>query len=163
MTYVIPFEKRPIIIGQGFNTGSHKNWQEDKEDFTYSIDFLLPEGTKIIASRKGTVTKVRSKGNKNYSGKNLEKGEEAYKKWMNEIEIKHNDDTYASYCHLQKNGCFVKVGDKINQKQKIGLSGNTGWSSQPHLDFTVFKKNINGYKIKSIKIKFEDYNKSLEV
>lgn len=153
--YLIPLKKRQIKIGQGFNEGSHKKWKEDKEDFTYSIDFLLPIGTKIIASRGGKVIKVKVDGKKNYSGNNSKKGGTAYKKWMNYIEIKHKDNTYASYSHLKYKGSFVKVGDKVKQGQIIGLSGNTGWSSKPHLDFCVFKKNFKGYKIRTIKFNFK--------
>ncbi len=159
--YIIPFNKRPIKIGQGFNQGSHKDWVEDSEDMTYSIDFLLPVGTELIASKGGQVTKVKADGKKNYSGKNLVRGEEAYKNHMNEIEIKHSDGTYASYSHLKNKGVFVKIGDKVKQGQVIGLSGNTGWSSKPHLDFNVFKKNYKGRKIKTIKFKFKDYSGKL--
>lgn len=129
---------------------------------TYSVDFELPEGTVLIASRAGEITKVKDTGDKNYSGKNFKKGEEAYKKHMNEIEIKHRDGTYASYAHLKYKGTFVKIGEKVKQGQKIGLSGNTGWSSDPHLDFSVFKKDYQNRKIKTIKFKFKDYNLSLE-
>jgi murein DD-endopeptidase MepM/ murein hydrolase activator NlpD len=162
MTYIVPFKKRPIKIGQGFHGKSHRKWPEDKENFSYSIDFLLPIGTKILASRAGIVTKVKKDGNQNYSGKDLKKGEIAYRKHMNEIEIKHSDGTYAAYAHLKNKGALVKVGDKVKQGQKIGLSGNTGWSSAPHLDFTAFRKNVGNFKIKSIKIKFEDYKGKLE-
>jgi murein DD-endopeptidase MepM/ murein hydrolase activator NlpD len=160
--YIIPFKKRPIRVGQGFNEGSHVDWLEDKEDMTYSVDFLLPEGTELLASRGGEVTKVKKNGTKSYAGKDSVKGEKAYKKHMNEIEIKHNDGTFASYSHLKNKGVFVNVGDKVKQGQVIGLSGNTGWSSEPHLDFCVFKKNYKNRKIKTIKFAFEDYNKSLE-
>ncbi len=156
MTYIIPFKKRPVRIGQRFNQGSHKKWEEDKEDFTYSIDFLLSEGTEIIASRSGIITKIKSNGKENYSGKDMKKGEEAYKKHMNEIEIEHDDGTFASYSHLKYNGAKVKVGQRTEQGQVIGLSGNTGWSSSPHLDFSVYRKNYKGWKIKSVKFEFED-------
>jgi len=162
MSYIIPFKKRPVKIGQGFNGTSHKDWKEDKEDMTYSVDFLLPEGTEIMASRKGKITKVKYDGKKNYSGKDVIKGEEAYKNHMNEIEIKHTDKIYTSYSHLKHKGSFVKVGDKVKQGQVIGLSGNTGWSSTPHLDFSVFRKNHKNRKVKTIKFKFRDYKKSLE-
>jgi murein DD-endopeptidase MepM/ murein hydrolase activator NlpD len=162
MKYIIPFKLRPIKIGQGFHGKSHRDWPEDKENFSYSIDFLLPEGTEIIASREGIVTKVKIDGEKNYNGKDSKIGEIAYQEWMNEIEIKHSDRTFASYCHLKNRGSFVKVGDKVKKGKIIGLSGNTGWSSEPHLDFSVIKKNFKGYKIKSTKIKFEDYDEPLE-
>jgi murein DD-endopeptidase MepM/ murein hydrolase activator NlpD len=162
MNNIIPFKKRPVKIGQGFHGKTHKIWQEDKEDFSFSLDFILPEGTKIIASREGIVTKVKVNGKLNYSGKDPKKGEEAYRDHMNEIEIKHPDETFASYAHLKYKGSFVKKGDKVKQGQKIGLSGNTGWSSKPHLDFTIFRKKFKGYKIKSLKINFEDYKGELE-
>ena len=85
----------------------------------------------------------------------MKKGEIAYKKDMNEIEIKHSDGTYASYSHLKYKGAFVRKGARVKRGQLIGLSGNTGWSSKPHLDFCVFKKNIKGYKIKTIKFKIK--------
>lgn len=162
MSYRIPFKKRPVKIGQGFHGTSHRDWPEDKEDMTYSVDFELPVGTDLIASRGGEITKVKTSGKKNYSGKNIKKGDEAYKKEMNEIEIRHSDGTYASYAHLKHKGSFVKVGEKIKQGQKIGLSGNTGWSSDPHLDFSVFRKNYKSRKIKTIKFKFKDYPFPLE-
>ena len=59
MSYIIPFKKRPVKIGQGFKQGSHKKWAEDKEDFSYSLDFILPTGTKIIASKAGKVIKIK--------------------------------------------------------------------------------------------------------
>ena len=113
MSYIIPFKKRPIKIGQGFNVGSHRDWAEDQEDMTYSVDFLLPEGTELIASREGKVTKVKDIGKKNYAGKDPAKGEEAYKKHMNEIEIKHSDGTYASYAHLKNKGSFLLFIDGV--------------------------------------------------
>jgi len=128
MKYIIPFKKRPIKIGQSFNEGSQEDWPEDSEDMTYSIDFLLPEG------------------------------KEAYKNHTNEIEIKHGDGTYASYSHPKHKGSFVKVGEKVKQGQKIGLSGNTGWSPAPHLDFSVFRKNYKNRKIKTIKFSFKHHD-----
>jgi len=162
--YIIPFEKRPIKIGQGFNNkeGSHRKWFKNKADMSYSIDFYLPEGTKIIASRGGIVVAVRVEGKKNYSGENIKKGQIACDKWMNEIGIKHSDGTYADYAHVKYKGAFVKVGDKVKQGQVIGLSGNTGWSSESHLDFSVFKRNIGNFRIKTIKINFKDYDSPLE-
>jgi murein DD-endopeptidase MepM/ murein hydrolase activator NlpD len=161
INFILPFKRRPVLIGHGFGEGSHKRWEEDLEDTTYSIDFLVPEKTKVISSSDGVVTKVKQNGHRNYSGKDLKKGEVAYKNWMNEIEIINNDGSFVSYSHLFPNGVFVKVGDKIKQGQLIGLSGNTGWSSEPHLDFCVFKK-LKKWKVKTIKIKFKDYKHNLE-
>ena len=160
--YTVPFKKRPIHIGQGFKGPTHRVWKEDKEDLVYSIDFLLPVGTPILAARSGKITRINTRNGKNYKGKDPKKGELAHRKWMNEIEILHGDGSYASYCHLKNAKPAVRPNQRVEQGQLIGFSGNTGWSSKPHLDFTVFRKNFKGYKIKSIKFKFKDCNKSLQ-
>jgi murein DD-endopeptidase MepM/ murein hydrolase activator NlpD len=162
--YIIPFRERPVRIGQGFNSkkGSHRDWPEDSEDMTYSVDFLLSEGTEIIASREGTVVFVKDDGTKNYSGKDSAKGDDAYKNRMNHIEVKHGDGTYASYSHLQHKSSIVKIGQKVKQGQVIAKSGNTGWSTEPHLDFNVYRKNYKGRKIKTIIFRFSDYKQSLQ-
>ena len=41
----------------------------------------------------------------------------------------------VSYCHLDR--VAVKQGDVVNAGQKLGVSGNTGNSTGPHLHLTV--------------------------
>ncbi len=162
MTYIIPFKKRPIIVGQGFNGVSHKDWPEDNQDWTYSVDFILPEETELIASHSGVVVALKIDGKENYSGEDIKKGQIACEKWMNELVMEHSDGTYAAYAHLKHKSSFVKVGDKVKQGQVIGLSGNTGWSSEPHLHFSVFRVNYKGRRNKTIEFKFKDYSGTLE-
>ncbi len=73
MSYIIPFKKRPVKIGQGFHGFSHKDWSEESADWSYSVDFDLPEGTELIASRGGIVVAVNVNGKGNYSGKDVKK------------------------------------------------------------------------------------------
>ena len=56
----------------------------------------------------------------------------------NYIEIKHKEGISSFYAHLNK--INVKKGDRVNQRQEIGKSGNTGIGTGPHLHFGV-KKN----------------------
>lgn len=44
---------------------------------------------------------------------------------------------YAFYAHLQPGSVRVKVGDKVTRGQVLGLVGNTGNSSEPHLHFHI--------------------------
>ena len=54
----------------------------------------------------------------------------------------------AVYAHLQPGGVLVRTGQRVRRGQPIGLSGNTGFSSGPHLHFVV---QVNrGMRLESI-------------
>ena len=55
------------------------------------------------------------------------------------IILKHNDGTFTRYNHFSQ--IFVKKGEKVKKRSLIGLSGNTGVSQSPHLDFKVYCNN----------------------
>jgi murein DD-endopeptidase MepM/ murein hydrolase activator NlpD len=63
--------------------------------------------------------------------------------------IKHADGTFADYHHLKSGSALVKLGDQVKVGQPIGLSGNTGYSTKPHLHFAVFQA-IDGKKVRSL-------------
>ncbi len=48
---------------------------------------------------------------------------------------------YAFYAHLQPGSLRVKVGDKVHRGQVLGLLGNSGNSSEPHLHFHICNAN----------------------
>lgn len=142
--YIIPYkagEKYPLEQGYG---GKFSHYMKGK---THALDFVMDEGTAVCAARGGVVIDVKDNSNK--GGKTMK-----YQDYANYIIIYHEDGTMANYLHLQKNGSKVKVGDKVEAGQVIGLSGNTGWSSGPHLHFQVytFDEELN---VKSIPTKFK--------
>jgi murein DD-endopeptidase MepM/ murein hydrolase activator NlpD len=49
----------------------------------------------------------------------------------------HTDGSMALYAHLAENGALVHPGQHVETGQRIGLSGNTGYSTAPHLHFAV--------------------------
>ncbi|MGI8467166.1 MAG: peptidoglycan DD-metalloendopeptidase family protein [Pyrinomonadaceae bacterium] len=55
----------------------------------------------------------------------------------NIVVIKHAENEYSLFAHLKQNSIRVRVGDKVKQGQIIGLCGNSGNSSEPHLHFQV--------------------------
>jgi murein DD-endopeptidase MepM/ murein hydrolase activator NlpD len=48
---------------------------------------------------------------------------------------------YAFYAHMQPVSVRVKVGDKVKRGQVLGLLGNSGNSSEPHLHFHICNAN----------------------
>jgi murein DD-endopeptidase MepM/ murein hydrolase activator NlpD len=84
-----------------------------------AIDIGLPEGNSVVASDTGTVT---------WAGWNVYG-------YGNLVVINHGNGYETYYAHLS--GINVFPGQVVNQGQVIGLSGNTGRSSGPHLHFEI--------------------------
>ena len=53
----------------------------------------------------------------------------------NTVEIRHDDGTVGLYMHLNRG--TVSVGDRVAQGDAIGRTGNSGWSTGPHLHVQV--------------------------
>jgi murein DD-endopeptidase MepM/ murein hydrolase activator NlpD len=92
------------------------------------IDIMVPQGTPVYAMASGTIT-VRRTGGK--YDKNT-----AYSDSTNTgrcVSILTDDNIYITYMHLSKIEDNVQVGSKVVAGQKIGESGHTGASYNPHL------------------------------
>jgi murein DD-endopeptidase MepM/ murein hydrolase activator NlpD len=57
----------------------------------------------------------------------------------NAVRFIHDDGTGAGYAHMQE--LWVRPGQQVQQGEAIGLSGNTGHSSGPHLHLTAFDRS----------------------
>src|ERR1700693_1455317 len=55
----------------------------------------------------------------------------------NHVIIDMGNGLYAFYAHMQPGSLRVKVGEKVKTGQVLGLLGNTGNSSEPHLHFDI--------------------------
>ena len=55
----------------------------------------------------------------------------------NLVRILHDDGTWAEYAHLNRSTIRVRPGDVVERGEYIADSGNTGFSSGPHLHFVV--------------------------
>ena len=115
-------------------------------DSRHAIDIAMPVGTDIVAARGGTVIDVASD---NYRGGfDIERAGAA----ANFVRVLHDDGTFAVYVHLNLNSVRVRPGDRISAGEYIADSGNTGFSSGPHLHFAV-QRNA-GMKIESVPVVF---------
>lgn len=124
-SYYLPYkESKAHFVTQGYN-GSFSHQGQ------FALDFVMPEGTAIHASREGTVYDVIEE----YEG-NCEIKEECYSNY-NYITIEHIDGSLSHYGHIKKDGACVYPGQYIERGDIIGYSGNVGFSTGPHLHFEI--------------------------
>ena len=116
-------------------------------DSVYAVDFALPVGTDIFAAREGIVFSVE---NSNYRG-GLDTSRPGAR--ANVVQILHDDGTYAVYAHLSRSSIRVRPGDQVQRGEYIAESGNTGFSTGPHLHFAVLRNT--GMQIESVPVVFE--------
>lgn len=125
--YQAPLRQRAVRIDQGYDGQfSHTDIQN-----RYAVDFAAPVGTPVLAARDGVVMQVQSDFER--AGLNRER----YAGRANFIRIAHDDGTMALYAHLKTEGVLARVGQRVRAGQQIGLSGNTGFTTGPHLHFVV--------------------------
>jgi len=116
-------------------------------DSVYAVDISMPVGTDILAARDGVVFDVAAD---NYrGGLNLSRDGQA----ANIIRILHDDGTFSLYAHLNWNSIRVKPGDRVRAGEYIADSGNTGFTSGPHLHFSVQKNS--GLTVESLPVVFK--------
>ncbi|WP_416775804.1 murein DD-endopeptidase MepM [Xenorhabdus budapestensis] len=80
------------------------------------VDFAMPVGTPVLAVGDGEVIVAKFDGAAGYF-----------------IAIRHGRQYTTRYMHMRK--LLVKPGQKVKRGERIGLSGNTGRSTGPHLHF----------------------------
>lgn len=98
--------------------GTKRVYNNSLKSFHSGIDFKAEIGSNIIASNSGIVKLAK---NRFYSG--------------NSIIIDHGQGVYTCYFHLSK--FLVKENDIVKKGQLIGLSGDTGRITGPHLHFAT--------------------------
>ena len=89
-------------------------------------------GQKIVAPADGVVTYIVDGVQDNVPG-------EMNRMYVpgNLIILKHADGEYSLFAHFKQNSIRVRVGDKVTTGQTIGMCGNSGNSSEPHLHFQI--------------------------
>jgi murein DD-endopeptidase MepM/ murein hydrolase activator NlpD len=85
------------------------------------MDFKADTGTPVLSGAAGVVT--RTDWNTGANG--------------NCVEVRYRDGTVAKYLHLSQTG--VRPGERVEQGAVLGLVGNTGRSTAPHLHYELAK------------------------
>ena len=116
---------QPVLNKNLMRMASGYGWRIDpiyhSRRFHAGMDFTAPIGTDIYATGNGTV-----------SGAGWEQG------YGNCVQIDHGYGYVTLYAHM--NAIKVRVGQKLKRGDVIGMIGNTGKSTGPHLHYEVHYK-----------------------
>lgn len=127
------FGKLRYFVSQGCDEAFSHNGNRAN-----ATDFSMPEGAHVAAARGGVVFEVEE---------HFDKGgeDEALVDAANVVQILHEDGSISMYAHLQKDGALVDEGDHVIAGDVIGLAGNTGFSTGPHLHFERYIAGEDGF------------------
>ncbi|MFF2480363.1 peptidoglycan DD-metalloendopeptidase family protein [Paenibacillus sp. NPDC058071] len=149
LTYELPFKGEWYVFWGGENVLANYHYEYEqqryaydliqvKDGYSYSGDSTKNEsyyafGQEIFAPRAGTVVRVVNdiEDNEPVGKMNPEHPE------GNVVVIDHGDGEYSFLAHMKKDSVVVKVGDKVEEGDLLGLCGNSGNTSEPHIHFQV--------------------------
>ncbi|HVO83343.1 MAG TPA: M23 family metallopeptidase [Syntrophobacteria bacterium] len=113
---IVPVDSETYCFSSGF--GWRQSPFTGQREFHSGLDISDSEGTPIIAPANGVVLEA---GSSKYMGRYLK--------------LDHGRGCTTSYSHLSRFN--VKPGDKVKRGQVLGLMGNTGNSSGPHVHYRI--------------------------
>jgi len=123
------------IITQGPH-GSYSHLGRMEHAFDLSVDI----GTPVYAMRSGKVLKIEDRF------PDTGGGEENFQKF-NYVLIEHTKEYRSAYLHLEQGfqaRTGIKLGDRVQAGQLISYSGNSGWSTGPHLHIEIHHAAAKG-------------------
>ncbi len=140
--YRLPYadaESYPIIQGYGSRL-SHRGTEY------YTVDFGMPVGTPVHAARDGVVALAED-------SHDVGCWREECGRLANFIVVLHTDGTTGEYFHLRRGSVQVRLGQRVARGELLAFSGNTGYTTVPHLHFGVYRTERGG-ETQSLAVRF---------
>jgi len=145
----LPFEGEWLVYWGGSNVLLNYHYEHEsqryaydfvqaKDGYTYNGDPANNEsyyafGKPVLAPAEGIVVAVINDIDDNAPVGVMNEKEPA----GNLVVIDHGGNEYSFLAHLKKGSVTKKPGDKVKRGEEIGLLGNSGNSSEPHLHYQV--------------------------
>jgi len=152
--YRLPFEGAWTVANGGPERGQSHSWSILNQRYAYDfnvtgadrlsyqgrgekLEEFLAFGRPIVAPADGRVLRARD-GVPDHA-----KPGTGWIDWRagdprgNHVLIQHDRGEYSLLAHLQRGSVSVRPGDAVRSGQRLGLCGNSGHTTQPHLHFHV--------------------------
>jgi murein DD-endopeptidase MepM/ murein hydrolase activator NlpD len=129
----------PVIQGYGARL-SHRGAEQ------FTVDFGMPIDTPVHAAREGVVVLLED-------SHDIGCWREEGGRLANFVVLLHSDGTTGEYFHLQRGSVRVELGEHVRRGELLALSGNTGYTTAPHLHFGVYRTSSDG-RTQSVAVRF---------
>ena len=113
-----PLQTAVWRVSDGY--GTRQDPFTGEERFHQGVDLACAEGTAVLAVREGVATAARRSDSYGVC-----------------LQLLHPDGTMTVYAHLRTDSARVSVGQSVQVGEMIAESGNSGYSTAPHLHFAV--------------------------
>lgn len=141
--YVYESQRYAFDLVQVQHNKTYKeNPLKNENYYAFNQEILAPADGKVVKIINGIEDNVPGEMNPNIPEGNC-------------VIIEHKHKEYSMLAHLKQNSIQVQEGETVTAGQLIGLCGNSGNSSEPHLHFQVMD-TVDFTKGKSIRIRFND-------
>lgn len=143
---IMPVANKDLTrVASGYGMRLHPIYKTYK--MHHGMDFTAPIGTDIYCTGDGVVKKV----------------DHSRRGFGNHVIIDHGYGYETIYAHMSK--INVRTGQKVKRGDLLGLVGNSGTSTGPHLHYEVHK---NGHKINPVNFYYndlspEEFEKMIEI
>lgn len=141
---------QPVLNKDLARMASGFGWRIDPiyhtQRFHKGMDFVAPTGTEIFATGDGTISRA-----------GWEQG------YGNCVKINHGFGYETLYAHMSK--IKVRIGQRVKRGDVIGLVGNTGKSTAPHLHYEVHYKGqaMNPQNYYFLDLSPEEYDRMVQM
>jgi len=121
----------------------------------FAVDIEMPIGTEVRCARAGMVILIEDGC--------TESGLTSIEHELgNTVRVLHDDGSVGIYGHLETRGLRVRKGRRVESGDLLALSGNTGFTSGPHLHFEV-RKLMQGGRTTTVPIRFRTKRGLVEI
>lgn len=137
--YRVPAQKYALDILKGNVLGQRaKNWNPKNLDdfFIYQAQVVSPCDGLVIKAIDGLDdVELKTSDRKNIAGNHI-------------VILSEEKKVYVLLAHLKKGSLLVQEGDRVSTRQSLGLVGNSGNTSEPHLHIHCTTADSEDYLFK---------------